>query len=678
MPKVIVQFGGQEWPIDLREGVNVVGRSPQAAVPIKDPSMSREHCDILVEGGVATVVDRGSMNGTLINGVRMDRKVLSAGDRIQIGKVTLFFEQKQEGGPAPAAPKAAEATPEGVEDYSFWQRESGGLVSAIVALVVLGVIAAGAVYLFRTFAKAGTIPVDADNLIGAAGRFDPGPEGHVLGWGLKPGLSSRLSVVEGSAKEGKTCLQLEKSVGSADLLAEILYQDPLDVPSGGAVELSSWIRSDAASVSVGLKVTWLATRKGPVVMEEAAEPAAWTSSWTQASQTFTPPPGATAFQPAFIVTGRGGRVFFDDVRVRARPATAPVKPVELGVYSTTAVSSGILGVNRGASRILHNVQIFLASDKEGTMYQVAARGGRISADPAARTLTASGRLDSPADLRPVDFELEARGVANGLLLGCRLRGDPLKQVDRIGISLLLIGGDIKGDYSSPVSRLLFRGEAGDFILEIADGLMRVSGERLPGTRRVKLEIPLQRGVAEAAFSFVLRPGGGASADPRAEARKAESEGRMTDAVAALKELLAVTREEPKKDDLLRELRRLEEIEESDWKAVQGLVFRAELVGLKPYFEEALLKLDQYERRWPGGRHMTAARAERPRLMAGMAAAAADRETERAARLLKRAREHAAEGQKVLARELAEAVRKHYPSSPAAAEAAEFLKTLGSE
>ena len=444
------------------------------------------------------------------------------------------------------------------------------------------------------------------------------------------------------------------------------------------MELSSWIRSDAANVSGALKISWLANRKGPVVMEEAAEPAAWTSAWTQASQIFTPPPGATAFQPAFIVTGRGGRVFFDDVRVRARPATAPVKPVDLGAYSATAVSSGILGVTRGTSRILNNLQIFLASDKEGTMYQLAARGGRISADPAAKTLTASGRLDSPADLRPVDFELEARGVANGLLLGCRLRGDPLKQVDRTGISLLLVGGDLKGDYSSPVSRVLFRGEAGDFIFELAAGLMRVSREGPTGARRVKLDIPLQRGVAEAAFSFVLRPGGGAAADPVAEAKKAESEGRMTDAVAALRELLAVTREEAKKDELQRELRRLEEIEASDWKAVVGLGFRAELVGLKPFYEEAILKLDQYENRWPDGRHSTMARAERPKLTAGLAAAAADRETERADRLLKRARAHAAEGQKVLARELAEAVRKHYPSTPAANEVPEFLKSLGSE
>src|SRR5882762_8898955 len=98
MPKIIVQFGGEEWSVDLREGVNVAGRSPQAAIPIRDASMSREHCEIVFEGGVATVVDRGSMNGTLVNGTRMDRKVLVPGDKIQIGKASLYFEEKRAGG----------------------------------------------------------------------------------------------------------------------------------------------------------------------------------------------------------------------------------------------------------------------------------------------------------------------------------------------------------------------------------------------------------------------------------------------------------------------------------------------------------------------------------------------------------------------------------------------------
>src|SRR5262245_19525388 len=95
MPKIIVQFGGEEWTVDLRQGVNVAGRSPQAAIPIRDASMSREHCEIILEGTVATVVDRGSMNGTLVNGTRTERKVLAPGDKIQIGKAALFYEDKK-------------------------------------------------------------------------------------------------------------------------------------------------------------------------------------------------------------------------------------------------------------------------------------------------------------------------------------------------------------------------------------------------------------------------------------------------------------------------------------------------------------------------------------------------------------------------------------------------------
>src|SRR5262245_14172189 len=141
MPKIIVQFGGEEWSVDLREGVNVAGRSPQAAIAIRDASMSREHCEILLEGGIATVVDRGSMNGTLVNGVKTDRKVLVAGDKIQIGKASLYFEEKRSApatpAPAPAAAPRAPAEPVvGLDDFSFWRKERGGVVGIIVALLV--------------------------------------------------------------------------------------------------------------------------------------------------------------------------------------------------------------------------------------------------------------------------------------------------------------------------------------------------------------------------------------------------------------------------------------------------------------------------------------------------------------------------------------------------------------
>src|SRR5262245_14191956 len=147
MPKIIVQFGGEEWSVDLREGVNVAGRSPQAAIAIRDASMSREHCEILLEGGIATAVHRGSMIGTRGKGGKTDRKVLVAGDKIQIGKASLYFEEKRSATAAPppapasaAAPRAPAEPVVGLDDFSFWRKERGGVVGIIVALLVLGAL----------------------------------------------------------------------------------------------------------------------------------------------------------------------------------------------------------------------------------------------------------------------------------------------------------------------------------------------------------------------------------------------------------------------------------------------------------------------------------------------------------------------------------------------------------
>src|SRR5688572_29055840 len=181
MPKIIVQFGGEEWAVDLREGVNVAGRSPQASIPIRDASMSREHCDIVLEGGIVTVVDRGSMNGTLVNGSKMDRKVLAPGDKIQIGKASIFFEEKRGGGTSVKAAPAAATPVVGMDDFSVWRRESGGAIKIVIGLVILAVLGAGAAFLFKSLKGGATVAVDPGNLLGRMGWMDPGPDRAVVG-----------------------------------------------------------------------------------------------------------------------------------------------------------------------------------------------------------------------------------------------------------------------------------------------------------------------------------------------------------------------------------------------------------------------------------------------------------------------------------------------------------------
>lgn len=76
----------------LMDGVNIIGRAPEAAVQIDSPGVSRLHARIRIENGVATLEDLGSKNGTHLNGTRIGTaKALADGDEIRLGTIVLTF-----------------------------------------------------------------------------------------------------------------------------------------------------------------------------------------------------------------------------------------------------------------------------------------------------------------------------------------------------------------------------------------------------------------------------------------------------------------------------------------------------------------------------------------------------------------------------------------------------------
>jgi hypothetical protein len=78
---------------DLTTGRNVIGRGTEADIRLPDTGVSRKHVDVVLEGGVATVEDLGSTNGTLVNGRRVSRQALADGDVIRIGHSVLVYRQ---------------------------------------------------------------------------------------------------------------------------------------------------------------------------------------------------------------------------------------------------------------------------------------------------------------------------------------------------------------------------------------------------------------------------------------------------------------------------------------------------------------------------------------------------------------------------------------------------------
>jgi hypothetical protein len=75
----------------------LVGRDPTAQVIIDDPSVSRFHANLHVAPDGIWVEDLGSSNGTMINGVRVERELLRPGDALDIGDLHLVLtEPKKE------------------------------------------------------------------------------------------------------------------------------------------------------------------------------------------------------------------------------------------------------------------------------------------------------------------------------------------------------------------------------------------------------------------------------------------------------------------------------------------------------------------------------------------------------------------------------------------------------
>ena len=78
--------------LDLRLGVNRVGRSPDADFTITHATVSALHCELVLRDSGVTVRDLDSTNGTFINDEPVTKAELSAGQTLRLGDVELRVE----------------------------------------------------------------------------------------------------------------------------------------------------------------------------------------------------------------------------------------------------------------------------------------------------------------------------------------------------------------------------------------------------------------------------------------------------------------------------------------------------------------------------------------------------------------------------------------------------------
>ncbi len=75
------------------EGQTVsIGRHPDSNVFLDDITVSRKHVELLEGATGYAARDTGSLNGTYVNGTRIDEEqVLTSGDELQVGKFRLLY-----------------------------------------------------------------------------------------------------------------------------------------------------------------------------------------------------------------------------------------------------------------------------------------------------------------------------------------------------------------------------------------------------------------------------------------------------------------------------------------------------------------------------------------------------------------------------------------------------------
>ncbi len=103
--------------LELRLGVNRVGRDPKSDFHLRHFSVSTHHCELILSNDGVVLHDCGSTNGSLVNGQRVTEEIwLEAGQALRLGDVELFVESTDVQISIPTIQRDAPAPPPVVQE----------------------------------------------------------------------------------------------------------------------------------------------------------------------------------------------------------------------------------------------------------------------------------------------------------------------------------------------------------------------------------------------------------------------------------------------------------------------------------------------------------------------------------------------------------------------------------
>lgn len=153
MPQIRVFLSDDNQPShDLTEETVTIGRVADNTIHIEDGSVSSHHAEIAFEGGKYVLRDKGSTNGTFVNGAPAAEVALRDGDQVRFGSIEAVFAADVVGEAAQPLPQAersplalggSSARPASFTNASPFPKpkpKTDGLTLAAIALAVLGAV----------------------------------------------------------------------------------------------------------------------------------------------------------------------------------------------------------------------------------------------------------------------------------------------------------------------------------------------------------------------------------------------------------------------------------------------------------------------------------------------------------------------------------------------------------
>jgi len=107
MPKLIISGTAH----DLVEDLITIGRGPDNAISINDPSVSTRHAQLELAGETYRLKDLDSTNGTRVNGIPVTETMLRFEDRIRFGAAEARYEPDTRGSQPLPQPEEIRARP---------------------------------------------------------------------------------------------------------------------------------------------------------------------------------------------------------------------------------------------------------------------------------------------------------------------------------------------------------------------------------------------------------------------------------------------------------------------------------------------------------------------------------------------------------------------------------------